>query len=268
MSLLRLIARLDIKGASVVKGVQMEGLRVVGKPEEMAKRYAEAGADEILYIDTVASLYGRNQLETLLEKTCEEVFVPITVGGGIKSVADARRLFNAGADKIAINTAALIRPDLINEMADKYGSQAVVVSIEAKRVNGGWEAYTDNGRNKTGVDVIRWAQSAVTNGAGEILLTSVDRDGTRRGFDTELVAAIAPHVPVPVTASGGCGGLGHLKAVLAAGADAVAVGSALHYGKVNFDGMRAAAVEILSLRHPLTLLERPCPGIPEVSSPE
>ena len=139
MSLLRLIARLDIKGANVVKGVQMEGLRIVGKPEEMAKRYAEAGADEILYIDTVASLYGRNQLEALLEKTCEEVFVPITVGGGIKSVADARRLFNAGADKIAINTAALIRPNLINEMAGKYGSQAVVVSIEAKRVKGGWE---------------------------------------------------------------------------------------------------------------------------------
>src|SRR3990167_6351053 len=194
MSLLRLIARLDIKGASVVKGVQMEGLRVVGKPEEMAKRYAEAGADEILYIDTVASLYGRNQLEALLEKTCEEVFVPITVGGGIKSVADARRLFNAGADKIAINTAALKRPDLINEMADKYGSQAVGVSIEAKRVSGGWECYTDNGRERTGVDAVVWADRSVSNGAGELLLTSVDRDGTRRGFDTELVAAIAPHV--------------------------------------------------------------------------
>ena len=244
MSLLRLIARLDIKGASVVKGVQMEGLRIVGKPEEMAKRYAEAGADEILYIDTVASLYGRNQLEALLEKTCEEVFVPITVGGGIKSVADARRLFNAGADKIAINTAALIRPDLINEMAYKYGSQAVVVSIEAKRVNGGWECYTDNGRNRTNSDAVEWALEAVSRGVGEILVTSVDRDGTRRGFDTGLVAAIAPHVPVPVTASGGCGGLGHLKAVLAAGADAVAVGTALHYGKVTFEEMREAAASI------------------------
>src|SRR3990167_1325280 len=205
MSLLRLIARLDIKGASVVKGVQMEGLRVVGKPEEMAKRYAEAGADEILYIDTVASLYGRNQLEALLEKTCEEVFVPITVGGGIKSVADARRLFNAGADKIAINTAALIRPDLINEMAGKYGSQAVVVSIEAKRVNGGWECFTDNGRNRTDSGAVAWASEAVARGVGELLVTSVDRDGTRRGFDTELVSAIAPHVPVPVTASGEIG---------------------------------------------------------------
>ena len=243
MSLLRLIARLDIKGANVTKGVQFEGLRVVGKPEEMAQRYAEQGADEILYIDTVASLYGRNQLESLLEKTCESVFVPITVGGGIGSIQDARRLFNAGADKIAVNTAALKRPALINEMAEHFGSQAVVVSIEAKRIGGrrAWESYVDNGRQRTGMDVVRWAHDAVTAGAGELLLTSVDRDGTRRGFDTELVAAIAPHVPVPVTASGGCGSLEHLKAVLRAGADAVAVGSALHYGKVSFEEMREAA---------------------------
>ena len=241
MSLLRLIARLDIKGANVVKGVQMEGLRVVGKPEDMAQRYAESGADEILYIDTVASLYGRNQLEALLEKTVESVFVTITVGGGIGSIQDARRLFNAGADKIAINTAALKRPALINELAAHFGSQAVVVSIEAKRVNRGWECYTDNGRNPTGRDARVWGIDAVGRGGGELLITSVDRDGTRRGFDTELVAAIAPHVPVPVTASGGCGSLEHLKAVLAAGADAVAVGSALHYGKVTFEEMREAA---------------------------
>jgi cyclase len=268
VSLLRLIARLDIKGQAVVKAVQFEGLKVVGKPEEMAQRYAESGADEILYLDVVASLYGRNQLEALLEKTCESVFVPVTVGGGIKSVSDARRLFNAGADKIAINTAALKRPDLINEMAVHFGSQAVVVSIEAKRVNGGWECYTDNGRNPAVRGVIEWASEAVKRGAGELLLTSVDRDGTRRGFDTELVAAIAPHVPVPVTASGGLGSLGHLRAVLLAGADAVAVGSALHYGKVTFEEMRRVGVEICSLRHPLTLLERPSPGVAKVSSPE
>jgi cyclase len=255
VSLLRLIARLDIKGANVVKGVQFEGLRVVGKPEEMAQRYAESGADEILYIDTVASLYGRNQLEALLEKTVESVFVPITVGGGIASIQDARRLFNAGADKIAINTAALKRPALINELAGHFGSQAVVVSIEAKRVNGGWECYTDNGRNRGASDIREWVTDVVGRGAGEILLTSVDRDGTRRGFDTELVAAIAPHVPVPVTASGGCGSLEHLKAVLQAGADAVAVGSALHYGKVTFEEMRRVGVEITSLRrHSLGLL--------------
>ena len=256
MSLLRLIARLDIKGANVVKGVQMEGLRVVGKPEEMAKHYAESGADEIFYLDVVASLYGRNQLESLLEKTCESVFVPITVGGGISSKADARRLFNAGADKIAVNTAALKRPDLINELADHFGRQAVVVSIEAKRVNGGWESYVDNGRQRTGMDVARWAFNAVARGAGELLLTSVDRDGTRRGFDTELIAAIAPNVPVPVTASGGLGSLEHLRSVLVDGkADAVAVASALHYGKVTFEEMRAVCVGISSLRrHSLGLL--------------
>jgi len=270
MSLLRLIARLDIKGANVVKGVQMEGLRVVGKPAEMAKHYAETGADEILYIDTVASLYGRNQLEALLEKTCEEVFVPITVGGGIASKADARRLFNAGADKIAVNTAALKRPDLINELADHFGRQAVVVSIEAKRTGDGlWECYTDNGRQRTGMDVARWASDAVARGAGELLITSVDRDGTRKGFDTELIAAIAPHVPVPVTASGGLGGLEHLRSVLVDGkADAVAVASALHYGKVTFEEMRAVCVGISSLRHPLTLFPRPSACIAEVASPE
>ena len=242
MSLLRLIARLDIKGANVVKGVQMEGLRVVGKPEEMAQRYAESGADEIYYNDCVASLYGRNQLEALLEKTCLEVFVPITVGGGIASIQDARRLLNAGADKIAVNTAALKRPELVNELADHFGSQAVVVSIEAKRKGVGWEAYVDNGRNNTGADAIAWGMEAVKRGAGELLVTSVDRDGTRRGFDTELVAAIAPNVPVPVTASGGLGSLDHLRSVLVEGkADAVAVGSALHYGKVTFEEMRDAA---------------------------
>ena len=249
MSLLRLIARLDIKGRNVVKGVQMEGLRVVGKPAEMAKHYAESGADEILYIDTVASLYGRNQLEALLEQATNEIFVPITVGGGIASIADARRLFNAGADKIAVNTAALRRPALINELADHFGSQAVVVSIEAKRVNGGWECYTDNGRNRSGRECVDWGIQAVGRGAGELLITSIDRDGTRRGFDNLLIAAIAPNVPVPVTASGGCGSLEHLRSVLVDGkAGSVAVASALHYGKLTFDEMRAAAADTRGLR--------------------
>ena len=256
MSLLRLIARLDIKGKNVVKGICMEGLRVVGDPAEMAKRYAESGADEILYLDTVASLYGRNQLEALLEQTTDEVFVPVTVGGGIASKADARRLLNAGADKIAVNTAALRRPDLINELADHFGSQAVVVSIEAKRVNGGWECYTDNGRNRTERDAVAWALDSVERGAGEILLTSVDREGTRRGFDNLLIAAIAPHVPVPVTASGGLGSLGHLRSVLTEGkADAVAVGAALHAGAVDFPTMRAEAR--LLRGHALGFVEAP-----------
>ena len=241
MSLLRLIARLDIKGKNVVKGVQMEGLRVVGNPKEMATRYANEGIDEILYIDSVASLYGRNQLEALLEETCQDVIVPITVGGGIQSVSDARRLFNAGADKIAVNTAALQRPDLINELAERFGNQAVVVSIEAKRVNGWWECYTDNGRNSTGRNAVYWAAEAVTRGAGELLITSVDRDGTIRGFDIALAAATAPHTSVPVTVSGGMGSLDHLRSVLTKGhADAVAIGSALHYGKVTVQEMREA----------------------------
>ena len=249
MSLLRLIARLDIKGRSVVKGVQMEGLRVIGNPKEMATRYANEGIDEILYIDTVASLYGRNQLEALLEETCQDVFVPITVGGGIQSVSDARRLFNAGADKIAVNTAALKRPDLINEMASHFGSQAVVVSIEAKRLATSWECYTDNGRCPGRKSVLEWSAEAVARGAGELLVTSIDRDGTRKGFDAALVAAIAPEVPVPVTASGGMGTLGHLRTVLTEGkADAVAIGSALHYGRVTVQEMREAAEALKAQR--------------------
>ena len=267
MSLLRLIARLDIKGKNVVKGVQMEGLRVVGNPKEMATRYANEGIDEILYIDTVASLYGRNQLEALLEETCQDVFVPITVGGGIQSGSDARRLFNAGADKIAVNTAALKRPDLINELADSIGSQGVVVSIEAKRINGSWECYMDNGRNRTGAQAIFWSMEAIRRGAGELLITSIDRDGTRRGFDVDLIAAIAPNVPVPVTASGGCGSLEHLRDVLVRGkADAVAVASALHYGKLGFEQMRTATNNLL--RHPLALFPHPGAGVAEVASPK
>ena len=201
----------------------------MGEPNELAKRYSE-DADEILYIDTVASLYGRNQLEGLLESTAHDVFVPITVGGGIKSKADVRRLLHSGADKVAINTAALRNPSLISDIANTVGSQAVVVSIEAKRRESGWEAYTDNGRERTGRDAIQWAFEAVERGAGEILLTSIDQEGTRRGFDLLLASAIAPKVPVPVTLCGGMGSIEHAREALAAGADAVACASILHYG--------------------------------------
>lgn len=240
MSLLRLIARLDIKGPNVVKGIQMEGLRVVGQPAELARRYAE-DADEILFIDTVASLYGRNQLTQLLEATTAEVFIPVTVAGGIKSRADVKRLLDAGADKVAINTAAIANPALVKDLSDHYGSQAIVVQIDAKRTPTGWEAYTDNGREKTGKDAIAWAEEAVRLGAGEILLTSIDRDGTQKGFDVELAKAIAPNLPVPVTISGGMGNMEHLKAVLRDGkADAVAFASVLHQGKYTVTEMRAA----------------------------
>ena len=245
MSLLRLIARLDLKGGNVVKGVQMEGLRVIGKPADLARCYA-AEADELLYIDTVASLYGRNQLTALLEETCEDVFIPVTVAGGIASREDVKRLLNAGADKVAINTAAIKTPGLIADCAGFYGSQAVVVSIEAKRVNGGWEAYTENGRQRTGKDAVAWAREAVRLGAGELLLTSVDRDGTRRGFDLALIEAVGRDCPVPLTVCGGMGGRADARSALAAGADALAFASVLHYGKMTIqevrEGLTRAAV--------------------------
>ena len=237
MSLLRLIARLDIKGPNVVKGIQMEGLRVVGKPSELAKRYAESGADEILYLDTVATLYGRNQLEGLLEQTSEEVFIPITVGGGIKSLQDARNLLRAGADKVAVNTAAIRQPEIVRAISGSCGAQALVISIEAKRHSRGWEAYTDNGRERTGKDAIQWAEEAVSLGAGEILITSIDQDGTRRGCDLPLINALKG-LPVPVTACGGVGTVEHLREALNAGADAVAIGSALHYGDLELKQLR------------------------------
>lgn len=232
----RLIPRLAIKSDSVIVTVNMEGLRKVGKPADLAVKYAE-DADEILFIDAVASLYGRNQLESLIEETCSEVFIPITVGGGIKSLSDAKRFFDAGADKISINTAAISRPDSIRELADYYGSQAICVNIEAKRVNGGWEAYTENGRQRTGKDALAWSLEAVKLGAGELLITSVDREGTRRGCDLDLLKAIVPNVPVPVIACGGIGSQAHVEEVAELGA-CVAMSSVLHNGKLTIEQIR------------------------------
>ncbi len=233
----RLIPRLAVKGQNVIVTVNLEGLRVVGKPADLARKYAE-DADELLYMDAVASLYGRNQLESLIEETCEEVFVPITVGGGIKSLLESKRLFSAGADKIALNTSAIQRPETIREFSDHYGAQAVVVSIEAKRVNGGWEAYTENGRQRTGKDAVAWALEAVRLGAGELLITSVDRERTRKGCDLDLIRAIAPNVPVPVIACGGLGSIEDVRAVAKLGACA-AMSSALHTGRLTVAGVRA-----------------------------
>lgn len=229
MLLPRFFARLDIKGPNVVKGVQMEGLRVIGKPEDLARRYA-SNCMELLYIDTVASLYGRNQLGELLARTTKEVFVPVTVGGGIKTLADVRRLLNAGADVVAINTAALKRPELISEIANVCGQQAICVSIEAKRSGSGWECYTDNGRERTGRDVVTWAKEAIERGAGEVLITSVDRDGTMKGFDMDLMKAVGRH-DVPVIAAGGAGSVEHVTEAYESGVSGVACGAGLHYGK-------------------------------------
>jgi cyclase len=239
----RLIPRLDIKGPNLIKGIHLEGLRVVGDPQQFARRYYEEGADELLYMDIVASLYGRNNLTEIVRRTASEVFVPMTVGGGIRSVDDAKELLRAGADKVAINTAAVARPELIREVSRRFGSQCMVLSIEAKSVAPGkWEAYTDNGRERTGLDVVSWARRAVELGAGEILVTSVDREGTRKGFDLDLVRAVSTSVPVPVIASGGMGMPEHMIQVLEKGcADAVAMADVLHYRRMFLPELKRAA---------------------------
>ena len=240
---LRLIARLDIKGAKLIKGIQLEGVRVVGDPQEFAHRYYRESIDEILYMDAVASLYDRGMLTKIVERTAEDVFVPITVGGGLRSVDDVRTMLRAGADKVAINTAATHRPALITEVMETFGSQCMVLSIQAKRTPGGaWEVYRDGGREHTGLDVVEWAQTGEELGAGEILLTSVDREGTRRGFDVELVRAVSRAVGIPVIASGGMGRLEHLEAVAESGfASAVAMAHVLHYDKVSLNTLRGHA---------------------------
>ena len=242
--MIRLIPRLDIKGPNLIKGIHLEGLRVMGDPQEFARRYYEQGADELLYVDVVASLYGRNSLHDIVQHAARNVFVPLTVAGGIRSVGDVKDMLRSGADKIAINTAATKRPELIREVACKFGSQCMVLSIEAKKVAPDkWEAYADNGRERTGLDAVSWAVRAVELGAGEILVTSVDREGTREGFDEELVAAISSAVPVPVIASGGMGTHDHLAKVVSRGkADAVAMADILHYGRSTLPEIRAAAM--------------------------
>jgi cyclase len=241
--MIRLIARLDIKAPNLIKGIHLEGLRVIGDPNEYAVRYYDAGADELVYMDIVASLYGRNSLADIVERTTKNVFIPITVGGGVRSVDDARRLLRAGADKVAINTAAVKRPELITEMAKTFGSQCMVLSIEAKRnLSGGWEVYTDNGREHTGLNVVDWARRGAFMGAGEILLTSVDQEGTRKGFDVDLVRLVTSSVNIPVIASGGMGKPEHLKDVVEnAGADAVAMADVLHYNRMSISDVRDAA---------------------------
>lgn len=245
MANIRLIARLDIKGPNLIKGIHLEGLRVMGDPQVFAQQYYEDGADELLYMDTVASLYNRNNLKDILERTAKNVFIPMTVGGGIRSAEDVKNILRAGADKVAINTAAIRNPELIREVARRFGSQCMVLSIEAKQVAPGkWEAYTDNGREHSHRDVVEWAQQGASLGAGEILLTSVDREGTRKGFDVALVNAVATRVSIPVIASGGMGELSHLSQVIREGhADAVAMADVLHYKRLRLQEIRNAALQ-------------------------
>jgi cyclase len=226
-----MIPRLDIKGPNLVKGIHLEGLRVLGKPERFAHHYYEHGADELIYMDVVASLYERNSLLPIIEKTSEEIFIPLTVGGGLRTIDDIRTVLRAGADKVSLNTAAIRRPELVKEAAKRFGSSTIVISIEAKkRVDGSYEAYTDNGRVRTGVNVFEWAIRVAELGAGEILLTSIDHEGTGTGFNLDLTRRIAQSVPIPVIACGGAGKLSHVYDVIQEGkADAVSFASILHY---------------------------------------
>jgi imidazole glycerol-phosphate synthase subunit HisF len=228
----RIIPCLDVTAGRVVKGVNFVELRDAGDPVEIARRYDAQGADELTFLDITASSDDRDLILSVIEAVASEVFIPLTVGGGVRRVEDVRRLLNAGADKISVNTAALQDPDLINAAAGRYGSQCIVVAIDAREdAPGRWQVYTHGGRRGTGRDAVQWAIEAASRGAGEILLTSMDRDGTRSGFDLALTRAVADAVPVPVIASGGVGTLEHLvEGVTAGAADAVLAASIFHFG--------------------------------------
>lgn len=245
MGKVRLIARLDIKGPNLIKGIKLEGLRVIGSPSEYALKYYHQGIDEFIYMDSVASLYSRNHLSDIISQAAKDIFVPITVGGGIRSIDNATDILRAGADKVAINTAAVARPEIIREIAQRFGSQCMVLSIEAKKIGEGkWEAFTDNGREHTGLDVLEWVKKGVSLGAGEILLTSVDQEGTKKGFDVELVRRVTAEVDVPVIASGGMGNVRDMiEVVRNGGADAVAMADILHYNRDSISSLRASAIK-------------------------
>lgn len=245
MQNVRVIARLDVKGPNLVKGIHLEGLRVLGRPEDFADYYYQNGVDELVFMDTVASLYGRNNMLDLVRRTAEKIFVPMCVGGGIRSVDDVFQVLRAGADKVSLNTAAIQNPDIISHAAHRFGSSTIVVAIEAIRQPGGeFLAYVENGRQHTGREVVEWAVEAVSRGAGEILLTSVDREGTGKGFDIELTELVSKAVRVPVIAHGGAGNVQHtVDVVRDAHVGAVAVASMLHYDAIRNIERRTDASE-------------------------
>ncbi|MBX3601928.1 MAG: imidazole glycerol phosphate synthase subunit HisF [Rubrivivax sp.] len=239
----RIIPCLDVTGGRVVKGVNFVELRDAGDPVEIAARYNEQGADEITFLDITATSDGRDLMLHIVEAVASQVFIPLTVGGGVRTVDDVRRLLNAGADKVSFNSAAVANPQVIRDASEKYGAQCIVVAIDAKRrADGapGWDVYTHGGRRNTGLDAVDWARRMAEAGAGEILLTSMDRDGTRSGFDLELTRAVSDAVPVPVIASGGVGALEHLsEGIRLGGADAVLAASIFHYGEFTVGQAKA-----------------------------
>ncbi|MBU1148321.1 MAG: imidazole glycerol phosphate synthase subunit HisF [Candidatus Omnitrophica bacterium] len=230
MSKKRIIARIDVKNEYVIKGIHLEGLRKIGDPNKLAIKYYEEGIDEIIFMDAVASLYDRNNLFHIIEKACKDVFIPITIGGGIRNIRDIEAALKSGADKVAINTQAIRNPTLIREASKMFGSQCIIGSVEAKKRYESWEAYIDNGRQQTDIDVITWIKQLQDLGVGEIFLTSVDKEGTKRGFDTELIKKATNAVSVPVIASGGAGKLEHITELIKnSEPDAVAIASLFHY---------------------------------------
>ena len=248
----RIIPCLDVTGGRVVKGVNFLELRDAGDPVEIAARYNEQGADELTFLDITATSDGRDLILHIIEAVASQVFIPLTVGGGVRTVADVRRLLNAGADKVSFNSAAIANPPVIQEASARYGAQCIVVAIDAKRRHGdelaargpGWDVYSHGGRKNMGLDAVAWARLMADFGAGEILLTSMDRDGTKIGFDLELTRAVSDAVPVPVIASGGVGALQHLaEGIQIGGADAVLAASIFHYGEFTVSQAKAVLAE-------------------------
>ena len=241
---IRLIARLDVKAPNLVKCIQLEGLRKIGDPNEFALKYYLQGADEIFYADIVASLYERNSLLDIIEKTTKNIFVPIVVGGGLRNIEDVAAALRVGADKVSINTAAIKNPSIITEVSKRFGSQCMVLSIQAKRQDNYWEALYDNGRERSYLDVIEWAKKGEDLGAGEIMLTSIDQEGGAKGFDAKLVKAVTDVVDIPVIASGGMGDLDDINEVVKTGhADAVAMAHVLHYNQQTINSVRDFCIE-------------------------
>lgn len=245
MNKIRIIARIDVKNEYVIKGIHLEGLRKVGDPNLLAKQYYEDGIDEIVFMDAVAAYYDRNSLSHIIDKACEEVFVPITVGGGLRTIDDIKQALKAGADKVAINTKAIENPEFITQASQVFGSQCIVASIVAKKINKNkWEAYIDNGREPTGLDVVEWAKKLEDLGAGEIMLTSLDMEGTKKGFDIDLYKAVQDVISIPIIASGGMGkSEDAVKLLQNSKIDAIATASVIHYNLDSVQNIKKSLVK-------------------------